>query len=84
MQYKALDYIQKSGYHKEFQCSLERALESRRQKQSNPQIKILDRDAIIGESRLIAKCLAKVSMASTNDLSVLIRAFIRIKIPIFA
>ena len=72
MKSRAWDYIQKSGSHKEFQFSLQRALEYRKQKQSKAQPKEIKRDSIIGTSSQIASSLEKVSNASNNDAPVLI------------
>ncbi len=72
MQSKAWDYIQKSGSNKAFKFSLLRALEYRQQKKSKIHHTTIKREAIIGESRLILKCLDKVSTAASNDLPILI------------
>ncbi|MDY0221225.1 MAG: sigma-54 dependent transcriptional regulator [Desulfobacterium sp.] len=72
MNSKAWDYIQKSGSPKEFKFSLIRALEYRRQKQSNTHERKIDRDAIIGTSRQVKDCLDKVIKAANCDVSVVI------------
>ncbi len=72
MKSKAWDYIQKTESKEKFKFSLTRALEYRKQKQSKIHKKTIKRDAIIGESRLISKCLDKVSTAASNDLPILI------------
>ncbi|MBU0969698.1 MAG: sigma-54 dependent transcriptional regulator [Proteobacteria bacterium] len=69
---KAWDYISKKGSYKTFKFSLDRALEYRRQKQSQLPEKAISREAIVGESRLLSICLDKVSRAAKNDLPVLI------------
>ncbi|CCK78442.1 sigma-54-dependent transcriptional regulator [Desulfobacula toluolica] len=69
---KVWDYIQKNGSHKEFQFSLNRALEYRHQKQSEIQRKPIKREAIIGNSRQIKICLETTSKASNNDVPILI------------
>ena len=72
MRSKAWDYISKAGSPKNFKFALDRALEYRKQKQFNQMKQKIKRDAIIGESRLISKCLDEVSKAANNDVPVLI------------
>ncbi len=72
MRSKAWDYISKRGSHKNFKFALDRAYEYRKQKQSKIQEKSIKRGSIVGESRLIVRCLDKVSRAANNDLPVLI------------
>ncbi len=69
---RAWDYIQKSGSYSEFQFSLTRALEYRKQKQPKIKETTIKRGSIIGKSVQIIKCLEKVSKASNNDVPVLI------------
>jgi len=66
------DYIQKSGSYKEFQFSLTRALEYRRQKQPLARKIDIKRESIIGKSRQIRDCLEKVLKTAGNDVPVLI------------
>lgn len=72
MKSKAWDYIQKSQSIKEFQFSMSKALEYRKEKQLSASEPTIARDAIIGESREIKGCLDKVSKASAGDMPVLI------------
>ncbi len=66
------DYIPKGGSHKDFQRSLDRALEYRDQKLKLNQVKNLKRSPIIGENQQIKACLEKVFKASHTDVPVLI------------
>jgi two-component system, NtrC family, response regulator len=72
MQSRAWDYIQKSGANQEFKFSLIRALQYRQQKKSQSYNTKIKRGSIIGESRLILKCLDKVATAANNDLPILV------------
>ncbi|MCF6246034.1 MAG: sigma-54 dependent transcriptional regulator [Desulfobacula sp.] len=72
MRSKAWDYISKRGSYKNFKFALDRAYEYRKQKQSKIKEKSIQRRATIGESRLISRCLDKVSRAANNDLPILI------------
>ena len=72
MRSKAWDYISKNEPFQKIKFALERALEYRRQKQSNQAGRKIDRDTIVGESRQISICLEQVSKAAANDLSILI------------
>jgi len=72
MKSKAWDYIQKSRSHKEFEFSLFRALEYRKQKLLKKSETIIKRKGIIGDSVLISQCLNKVLITAQNDLPVVI------------
>lgn len=69
---KAWDYIQKSGSPKQFEFSLIRALEYRKQKHAGSQDKKIQRKSIVGESRQIKLCLRNLLKVSQNDVPVLI------------
>ncbi|ACN16525.1 sigma-54 dependent DNA-binding response regulator [Desulforapulum autotrophicum HRM2] len=72
MRSKAWDYIPKTESNKNFKFALDRALEYRKQKQFNQLKKKIKRARIIGDSRLISKCLDDVSKAANSDIPVLI------------
>ncbi|MCP4672081.1 MAG: sigma-54-dependent Fis family transcriptional regulator [Desulfobacula sp.] len=72
MKSRAWDYIQKNGKHQDFKLALTQALEYRQQKQLKNYKATIKRGSIIGESRLLSKCLDKVYTAASNDLPVLI------------
>jgi two-component system NtrC family response regulator len=72
MKSKAWDYISKKGSHKKYKFALERAYEYRRQKQSRRHLQTLDRNGIIGQSRLVSECIDKVAIAAMEDYPVLV------------
>ena len=72
MRSKAWDYISKEGSYKDFKFALDRAFEYRKQKQFNQLKKMIKRDTIIGESRLISTCFDEVAKAANSDIPVLI------------
>jgi len=72
MKSRVWDYIQKGKSHKEFQFSMIRALEYRKQKQSKLQKNRLNVKSVIGKSPQIKTCLKKVAKAVNNDVPVLI------------
>ncbi len=72
MKSRAWDYISKAGSSKNFRFALERAVEYRRQKKSRHQKVPISRNGIIGESRVIQKCLDQVAKAAESDIPVLI------------
>ena len=71
MQSGVWDYISKNESYTKFRFALNRALEYRKQKHKLPGIKI-NRDMIVGESPLMAKCIGEVATASITDLPILI------------
>jgi two-component system, NtrC family, response regulator len=72
MKSRVWDYISKAGSSKNFRFALERAVEYRRQKKARRQKSPINRDNIIGESRVIQKCLEQVASAADSDIPVLI------------
>jgi two-component system NtrC family response regulator len=69
---KVWDYIQKTGSHKQFQLSLERAVLYRRQKQKTSCNHSFKRNNIIGRTGRINACFEAVLKASRTDAPVLI------------
>ncbi len=72
MKSRAWDYISKTGSSKNFRFALERAVEYRRQKQARHPKEPLNREGIIGESRVISHCLEQVAKAADSDIPVLV------------
>ncbi len=69
----AWDYLEKSTAIKEMVLPLSRALQYRTAKRAtDQQVKPLNRQAIIGSSSLLNKCLEQVAKISSSDASVLI------------
>lgn len=69
---RAWDYIEKSGSYKEFQLSLSRAIEYRKQKKFSHSTQQLQREAIIGQSQPMQECIKQVAKASITDAPVLL------------
>jgi len=68
----AWNYLQKPISNKNLRLQMERALAYRSEKQSNPQVRSLKRDAIVGSSAVMAECLDQVAHCANNHLPVLI------------
>ncbi|WP_020585494.1 sigma-54-dependent transcriptional regulator [Desulfobacter curvatus] len=66
------DYLPKGGSYKDFERSLDNAIEYRHQKKKANQIKKLEVPHIIGENQQVKECLEKIFKASRTDVPVLI------------